>query len=129
MPQCSTFGFAGGRDVANKLYERCVAPGGSHGAALYRVDDRLWGEVPDENLVGFDVDVAGGRTDLLIGIWCDVFHEEIQDSGIPLQNTEQLEGTIFRRDDRRWGRRRRRWRRLGGKAQLGDQIFRQSAAE
>ena len=86
----------------------------SHGAAFHRIDHRLRGEMAHQNLAGFDVDVAGGRADLFIGVGRNVFHEEVQNARVALQNSEQLEGAIFRRDDRRW-----RWREAVAAGALG----------
>ncbi len=87
------------------------------------------GEAADDNLTRLPVDFAGSRADLFIGIGGDIFHEEIEYSGIALQHAKHLERAVFRGD---YGRRRRLGRRgwrFGREAEFRYQIFRQLAAE
>ena len=90
------------------------------------VHHRLRREMARDNLVGLRVHVARGGADLLIGIRRQVFHEEVQNPALPLEDAEQLQGPILI-SDRRW-RRGRRWD-FGRKSEVRDNIFRQLTAE
>jgi len=129
MAESATFGLAGSRHVTDEFDERGVAGGRGDGAAFDGVNEGLRGEVAGQDFAGFGVDVAGGCADLLVGVGGDIFHEEIEDAPISLEDAEELERAIFGRDGR--GRRglRRGRRGFGGEAELRDHVVGQFAAE
>ena len=93
--------------------------GGVEAGPLLRVDGRLRGEQPVEHLAGVPVHVPHGGPDLGVVVAGQVFLQEIDQPGLPLQRRQQNERVLprgplrFRRfllDPRGGGRRRRRLR-------------------
>jgi hypothetical protein len=84
--------------------------------------------VAHQQLTRFLMDIASRSADLFIGVGRDVFHEEVENAGVALENAEQLQRTVrgfhFRR-----GRLGRRGLRFGGEAEFGDQVRGQFASE
>jgi len=82
----------------------------------------------DEDFLRVGVDIAGGGADLLIGIRAQVLHEKIENTGVALQNSKQLERSILGLDfGFRRGRRNRRG--LDDQVEFGGQIIGQHTGE
>ncbi len=69
------------------------------------------------------VDIARGGAHLLVGVRADVFHEEVENPGVALQNSEQLQRAVFGLN-LGFRRRYRRGRNFGRKVQFGQQLGR-----
>ncbi len=85
----------------------------------------------NQNFARVLVNITRRRADLIVGIGGDVFHEEVEDAGLALQEPEKLKRAVSRFDlgRGRFGGDFWRGRLFRGKAQVGDQVVGQLAPE
>lgn len=86
----SAFGL-GGRDVADEFDGGGVGGSGAGVSALDAIDDGLQAEIAGERIAGLVVEAAHGCADLVVVEGGDVFHEEVEEAGIALEDGEELQ--------------------------------------
>src|SRR5580704_6146106 len=102
MPQSSTVCPSGG-DVSEKFDGRRVARWRFGKGSLDTVNHRREGDITDECVARTALHGADGRADLFVLIRRNIFHQEIHDTRIALQDAQNLQSAVRRLEDRRWG--------------------------
>ena len=72
--------------------------------AFHAVDHRLQGDVAGDGIAALVVQFADGGADLVVGVGGDVFHQEVHQARIALQDAEHLQGAVGGLDGGRGGR-------------------------
>ena len=62
--------------------------------AFDAIDHGLERDVAGEGIAALVVQLADGGADLVVGVGGDVFHEEVHQAGIALQDSEDLQGAV-----------------------------------
>ena len=74
--------------------------------AFHAIDHRRQGHVAGQRLAALVVQAAHGRSHLVVGIGRDVFHDEVDQARIALQDGENLQRAVGGADHGSCGRRR-----------------------
>ncbi len=86
--------FAVGGDVAEELDGGGVGGVELGEGAFDGVDDGGEFEVAEEGFAGLAVEIADGGADLIVGVGGDVFHKEVDEAGVALEDAEDLERAV-----------------------------------
>ncbi len=93
-----------GRHVADELHHVGIVRGRLGEGAFHAIDHRLQGDVAGDGIAALVVQFAHGRADLVVGVAGDVFHQEVHQARIALQDAEHLQGAVGSLDGGRGGR-------------------------
>ena len=104
-PLCRSVPPAGG--LAGTLPTNLTTFGSLRGrlreGAFDAVDHRLERDIAGHGIAALVVQFADGGADLVVGIAGDVFHQEVDQAGIALQDAEKLQGAVGGADGGRGG--------------------------
>jgi putative phosphoribosyl transferase len=107
--------------VAEQFYHSGVIGLDLRERALHAVNHGGEPQITPERFAALIVQIAHGRAHLVVRIGGNIFHQEIDEARVPLQDPQNLQGAVGRFGLWRGGRFRGGWRfRLGETERLGD---------
>ena len=133
MPQRAALHLSVSGNISEQLDRGCVLGQRSRRfqlreSAFHSVDHRLQADITLQRLSAMRMNVAHCSADLFVRVTGDVFHQEIDQPRIALQDSKHLKRAIGRQEDFD-GRRRRLLRRLFLKSIRLSNRLRQAGAE